>query len=987
MAFGKYRYSNIIGEKGTNWNIEIWKDGFTGGGDNPTEFKMQGEGFEITWNGQGSDRSPTFLGSECNINFFIENNADEAFVYDSLASGFQSYYVRIYKGTVTNDNIWWFGWVQPSFDTIENLPYPYVYKLVATDSIGYINQLKPFTFASETEKNNSNTFVNEFLFSFENGSYSGINIGGSTSNNLNPSPDNHKWLRTSANWWRDGDESSYNSVNPLSLYHISKGAFSNPTQFDEEGNVVPGGNPLDFKLGDVLKGISRLFGLKGYLAEGKYNFIQPNELLDNSTGTLRTYNYSAVLQSQIVENIDTAIIINTTDNPILGGSTFTYDPPLESVSLKHSQGASNFSLSFETNIEGSGLIAGFLAANTGVHTMHFVFHNNIRVTKSDFSFNSNHDVFSNTYRNSCDLTIKLSNGTNNYYLQSNGTNQLVWTLNNSTALTLGLKRGYAVSQSDAINDPSIMPSIIDVSNNADWDSYDAWPCKRTPYLFGNQSQPIAADTYLFRTNLRFTAEIQEAPISGTVTIGTSTSNDYFQRTIGQASIVDPINDPTPISNKTECQEFSFIPSEENNGQSVDSEITYRATQSDVKAYDTKDLGSIAIGQRMAGEDAFSQSSNRLYSIQKDLGGNVIAPVTEGFRKGNSGGYQTILQLVVEEYLLTQVRPLQILQADVQSADISPLKVLKYKLNPTDSDFKYYQFLGGTFKAQSEIMSGEWCQIDNISPNISTEGPGSAVFSLNQDTNFEESTQGSISSIITQNKNYISLDDYGVIDTAITAGSATDKFQIDGTTTGRVYDNQKLRLSYPDGSNSVIITSRSELAKGATQILIDSFTSDIDFPIGSMVSALKSDLTNVKAENVLDVRTAHYHHGAANSEYFVPLSGASLSEENNLTTGSYHLMFTAPYNGFIKSISNYNTNTLSKTSDIKLYKNGDSSTQIGTTLSISTYTTKFNVDCPSNWVFTKGDTISIGRIDTAHAQGVSMSIVLQYNTQPPAQPQP
>ena len=60
MAFGKYRYSNIIGEKDTNWNIEIWKDGFTEVGDTPTEFKMQGEGFEITWNGQGSDRSPTF---------------------------------------------------------------------------------------------------------------------------------------------------------------------------------------------------------------------------------------------------------------------------------------------------------------------------------------------------------------------------------------------------------------------------------------------------------------------------------------------------------------------------------------------------------------------------------------------------------------------------------------------------------------------------------------------------------------------------------------------------------------------------------------------------------------------------------------------------------------------------------------------------------------------------------------------------------------
>ena len=25
LRFGKYRYSNILGEKGSNWNIEIWK--------------------------------------------------------------------------------------------------------------------------------------------------------------------------------------------------------------------------------------------------------------------------------------------------------------------------------------------------------------------------------------------------------------------------------------------------------------------------------------------------------------------------------------------------------------------------------------------------------------------------------------------------------------------------------------------------------------------------------------------------------------------------------------------------------------------------------------------------------------------------------------------------------------------------------------------------------------------------------------------------
>jgi hypothetical protein len=98
------------------------------------------------------------------------------------------------------------------------------------------------------------------------------------------------------------------------------------------------------------------------------------------------------------------------------------------------------------------------------------------------------------------------------------------------------------------------------------------------------------------------------------------------------------------------------------------------------------------------------------------------------------------------------------------------------------------------------------------------------------------------------------------------------------------------------------------------------------------------------------------------------------------------MFTVPYNGFVKSIVNYNSHTASKQSQLTFHKAG-SSTNIGDTISTGVYTTEFAVDCPSNWTFTKGDVISIGRVDTAQVHGVSMSIVLQYNTQPTAQPQP
>ena len=131
--YKKIRHTEIKGEKGTTWYVELWKDGFTG---TSTEMTLGGEGFEITWNGQGSTRDRVFLGSECVLNLMVQNDTDEDLLYDILDSGFKKYFIRIYKNSTSGSDIWWYGYIQPSFDTIENAPYPYVSKITATDSYG-----------------------------------------------------------------------------------------------------------------------------------------------------------------------------------------------------------------------------------------------------------------------------------------------------------------------------------------------------------------------------------------------------------------------------------------------------------------------------------------------------------------------------------------------------------------------------------------------------------------------------------------------------------------------------------------------------------------------------------------------------------------------------------------------------------------------------------------------------------------------------------
>ena len=497
--------------------------------------------------------------------------------------------------------------------------------------------------------------------------------------------------------------------------------------------------------------------------------------------------------------------------------------------------------------------------------------------------------------------------------------------------------------------------------------------------FPNDTTP----NHKFRTDINFSADIEAPGIQGDVSIQLTATNDYSQ-VIPQTSYpggsinsysYQPLNDPTPTSISTVCSDINLSVAGNGEFSSEAYKLEYQANQTQVTSSESYDLKELKIG---------SSEIDKMFSVQHfNSSTNQWESSTE-FQRGNPSpdDPDNISQLLVNEFLALQVEPLEILQADIQSNNISPLRLIKYSLND-DSSIKYYSFLGGTFKAQSEIMSGEWYKVNDDIQYVTsgtTAEKGLIVPDSQTPTNVLNQSVLSVNNII---KTDLSNDNIGVIDTAIPSNATSDKVEIDGTTSAKVYDNQELVLSYPDGSNAIVLKSRSESNKGATQVLLDTFTTNIIYPIGSILRPLKSDLTNVKAENVLDVRTAHYHHAAANSEYFVPLSGATTGDDASLSTSSYHLMFTAPYNGFVKSIANYNVHTSSKTSDIKLYKNGDSSTQIGTTLTTSTYTTKFNINCPSDWVFSAGDTISIAREDTSQVHGTSMSIVLQYNTQPTA----
>ena len=811
MAYGKYRDSQIKGQAGTTWYVEIWKKNYSG---SSTDMNLQGEGFEIKWTGEGGTRDRQFLTSECVISLFAENTGDETFIYDVFESGDKEYFVRIYKNSVSNPNLWWFGWVQPSFDVLSNEPFPYQVKIIATDSIGvYKSRAEDILTSSNwNQPDRINNHINDFGNT--------MSLFDHTSSDLSPIPQNYKWYKTSVDWWRDGD--TYQSNDPFYLYYITAGAYRK--------NIEK--KPYDYKKYDVLKGCMKTFNTVCFLSDGVYNFIQPNNLADNVSGDIRMYPYlgsNDEVPSSGVGDVTTLLEIDQTQNAnkgtILAGSTITYEPLFKSVKLDFINGNTAFNVPEGVNLQ-TPFTAGQLQAadpDTGFLGLTFEAYH-----YETFSFtpNAGRSLENWAIRTIGTLKIKHGTGSNARWLKLVGLSFVWENTEQSIELKRGRNIGYATVGPNASGTYG-MTTSSSLSNTIE-DSDDNYPC--------NIEYNSSTGEYTARTRLRFQtlSGIPIPEVSGDITIELNCTNDYWQYQDG-ASTEYITATPSSVTKSTVANDIYM------NGidtESLDGEVglTYQTSQDINDAYETYDLGEVVTGCTSAGSTNFS---NTIFSVKYASGSNYLV-ASQGFRRGNSGGFINISQLLTKEFLELQTEPLEILQADIFSPDISPLKLVKYSIN-NDGSNKYYSFLGGTFKAQSETMSGEWFKTDTgltITPENPTEvyqqsfRPTTEV--LTESIRFN-------SNLISQEK---SNNAYGSLASDLPENTAYTKITLASASRGKIYSGQKLLLCYPDGTHPLTLTAAGDSSTSDTVIDLASFTPNKDYPVGSLLVPLTYDLTNV-----------------------------------------------------------------------------------------------------------------------------------------------
>lgn len=808
MAYGKYRHSTFYGEKGSTWNVEIWKDGFDQPGDTSTEIDLSGEGFEITWNGQGGTRDRVFLGSECKLNCFVKDGTDESFLYDTIELGYKKFFIRIYRGAVSNANLWWYGWLQPAFDKVENLPFPYVFQLTATDSYGFWSKQKEKHFANDTERNQAHS-VRDILFTM----IDDMDLRKAASGDLAPIPHNFNWCRTSLDWYREGETNT--SEDPAVLYKAAKGFVNNtPT---EDGDAFDAA--FRYKPIDVFNGVLKAFNTIGFLAEGYYNFIQPNNLADNTSGDLNVFEYNSDSQENPSNPVTkpTLLIIGQNDNVILGGSTITYEPSFESVAVNFKGGFSNFNITPGQYLNNE-FYCGSLQSGLG-GLLNLVFNAKYYERITSFNTSSGHSVDKWCYRTTGVLNIKLTDGSTTKYLkQTIGSSVLTWS---DTQSPINVYRGYSINDTLPVNNTSYFA----VGNTGG-------------VPFGQTGGPTSENTVSgssgyqqFWTDMYFNATVEEPPITGDVYLEFAPYNYYFQRSnsTGNVSVL-PGSQPTPAATGITCEQIELTPAQYNEENNVSDGVTYTAIQDNNDAIEQFDLGDVKLGKSLI---------NDLSSIKYGSGNQIVS----GFRRGTSGSYKNPSLLLVNEFLELQVEPLEILQADIQSDNISPLKLIRYNING-DTNYKYYSFLGGTFKAQSEILSGEWFRVNSITSNFEDQEHYSGnrfVPSTTPGQQFNIQQSASFRGVLDNNS-------YGSTFDELVGGVAKTNVKLSASSKGLIYDGQRLILTYPDGSNPTTLTADGDSTTSDNIIDLDSFTPHISYPVGSVLSPLSFDYPKLLTES-------------------------------------------------------------------------------------------------------------------------------------------
>ena len=812
-------------ELGKDWTIYIWsKSDDTG---TEQDFLLSSTGFKLKYK-KGKDlRSAGVMPSDVTFAFSVGNDTERDFIHAMLTDDNQDWYIKIHStlDSPTDTNLYWAGWSSQSFDTYENMPYPYFVNIKANDSLGRLVD----KYNNTVETNGVDDYQNLlYPLQFFNDLYDIDTIMGTS----------HYKYYTKLNWWNSETTYNFNT-------NSARETFYNRSAFVRDNDNFPLiiGNYLD-----EMKGVFKTFGTRCLMSNGRYYLQQDNNLdADNvdyfactepsASGT--EFHLTGVPSTVDIDNSTTTTIESGAD--IMEGGTYTFDPELNSIRAKYIHGDSG--VLFDISNDYSSLTTvGIIGQGTSDYLLNLNLHasetwDNTVVVPITGGYPSQTSLISVVWE------MKLKVG--NYYLSDSGS----WTLDSSNTFKVFSGCGVGEMVVGGMNpisfvDPNATAAYIPNSTTG----YDKAIAKFTQQIniptlpsYGEVQFQVTPTFYYwsdtFATQISINNLITpEGVAAENATFGGSPySTNQWIGTI-----------PNPMSLVTNSQNSS----QQNDDNGVIGS-SFISSQNPATQNADFDFGTIALGEPLQSSD------NTLFTLAY-LDGSTYTP-TEGFRVGNSGDYINSTQLLLNEYLKGQDKPVTILQATIRSGQYSPHMTLKYDAK-IGGDLEYWVFIRGTFSANLDEWNGEWYMLDlTETPSFINTDDVITVFDPPIDGGDSDdspggggttspgpfppkhggglNTQFRQASSTTLRGNVI-----GVITSDVASGSAITSITITDSKC-LLKDGQIVTMCDSSGGNPLELIIDGDISKSTKLIDIESITPQTPYFAGGYLTVNPSDLMN------------------------------------------------------------------------------------------------------------------------------------------------
>ena len=811
-------------ELGKNWSIYIWsKSDDTG---TEQDFSLSSTGFKLKYKKGKNLRLANIMPSDVTFAFSVGNDTERDFIHNLLSDDNQEWYIKIHStlDTPTNSNLYWAGWSSQSFDTYENMPYPYFVNIKANDSLGRLVD----KYNNTVETNGVDDYQNLlYPLQFFNDLYDIDTIMGTS----------HYKYYTKLDWWNSETTYDFNT-------NAARETFYNRSAFvrDNENFPLIIGNYLD-----EMKGVFKTFGARCFMSNGRYYLQQDNNLDTDSTDYfISTEPSESATELHATGTVSTIEVDNSTPVSvesganIIRGGTYTFDPELNSIRAKYIHGDSGILFSIDNDYSSLSTV-GIIGQGTGDYALNLNLHasetwdNNIVVPITG-GYPSQSSLITVVWE------MKLKVG--NYYLGGQGGS---WTTDSSNTFKVFSGCGTGTMEVSGMNpvvfnDPNATANYLTDFTPG----YDKATAKYTQQInipnlptYGEVQFQVTPTFYYWADDVAVLISVNNLITPEGVAdqnLTYSGSPDSTNQWIG--------NIPNPMS--------LVINSENSSQQDDDSGVigsSFISSQNPSTQNADFDLGSIALGEPV------QTSDNTLYTLAQFDGTNYVP--TNGFRVGNSGSYTNSTQLLLTEYLKGQDKPVTILQATIRSGQYSPHLTLKYNAK-IGGGLEYWVFVRGTFTANIDEWNGEWYMLDlTATPSfINTENvlTNSDPIIDGGDSDDSPGGGGTTSPPIPPKQNVLSTQNrpassnilrssiIGMITSDIASGTAITRVNITDSKSPLI-DGQLITMRDSSGGNPIELIVDGNISKSTNLIDIDSITPQTPYFAGGYLTINTSDLLN------------------------------------------------------------------------------------------------------------------------------------------------